>query len=625
MTKLWRIAPHDQERIAALERAVGVPPVVAQLLLCRGLEDPDEARYFLDAKLTGLRDPETLPGVSEAVKILHAAILAKEQICIYGDYDADGMTSTAILYRCLKCLHANVQYYLPHRIDEGYGLNDEALKTLAERGNKIVITVDCGIASISEALTAKELGLTLIITDHHLMADSIPEAAAVVHPQLPGHDYPFHGLCGAGVAFKLAMALCQQYAGGQQVTDRMRSFLMHAIGLAAIGTVADVVPLTDENRILVQHGLRAMREYTSHGLVELMKVSRINKKATLAADDIGFMLGPRLNAAGRMGQAELGVELLITEDPKRAQELAEYIDELNTTRQSIERSVQREAAKQIKEQFNPATNAALVLAGHGWHAGVIGIVAGRLAELHNRPVVIISLDDLGVKPGTGSGRSVKGIDLHAGFAACSKHLLRHGGHAAAAGLRVEESSLAAFRKAFCLYVKEQRSELDAVAEIQIDAETPFVALTQQTVTQIDAMAPFGQGNARPVLTTSNVTLFEPPKRMGKTGRHLSLQLEQHGLKLRAVAFGKGDWEEPLLQINGPIEIVFRPVINEFRGRRTVEVHLVDWRATEPSSETGATETDTTKPGATKDPTAAEPASEPTSFEKNISEETPLPF
>jgi single-stranded-DNA-specific exonuclease len=595
MPKHWRIASHDPALVAALERAAGIPAVVAQLLIGRGISCPTEAREFLDAKLSGLRDPELLPGAVEAAEILHQAIRDGKRIVVYGDYDADGMTATAILLGCLKLLGANAGYYVPNRIDEGYGLNHEALRCLALEGAQVVVTVDCGIASAAEAETAAECGLTLIITDHHQpkVGDSLresqvplaereeyialPRAAAIVHPGLPGSTYPFAGLCGAAVALKVAWALCQRTSEAKRVSEAMRNYLMRAVGLAAVGTVADVVPLVDENRVLVRHGLNCLRHFPVLGLQALERVCGLDKKAALEGDDIGFSIGPRLNAAGRLGQAPLGVELLMTDSPERAAQLAEYICGLNEQRQTLERSVMLAASKQIHATGDPAILPALVVAGRGWHAGVIGIVAGRLAEKHHRPVVLISLDELGAKPAVGSGRSVAGFDLHAALAECDRHLISHGGHRAAAGLTLDERSIDAFRIDFCAVAEQQLGGVERIAELFVDAETPLAGLTHQIVRQIDSLAPFGNGNSRPMLCTSGVSLAEPPKKIGATGQHLSLRLEQHGVQMRAVAFGGGEWEESLIAAGGALAVAFHPVINSFRGRQTVEMHLADWR------------------------------------------------
>jgi single-stranded-DNA-specific exonuclease len=598
MPKRWRIASYDPARVAALGQAAGVPAVVAQLLIGRGICDANGVRQFLDVKLSGLRDPEELPGAVQAATILHEAIRAGRRITVYGDYDADGVTATSIMLLCLRLLGARADFYIPNRIDEGYGLNHDALRTIAGQSGDVVVTVDCGITSVAEAETARELGLTLVISDHHQPhvdaslreANSpvserpnhvLPRVAAIVHPGLPNSTYPFSGLCGAAVALKVAWALCQQASAAKKVSEAMRTFLMRAVGLAAVGTIADVVPLVDENRILVRHGLNCLRHYPTPGLAALEKVTGLDKNPQVNCDDIGFTIGPRLNAAGRLGQAPLAVELLMTENPERAMKLAEFIHGLNDQRQTLERSVYRAAHKQAEEMGDPHAAPALVLAGRGWHAGVIGIVAGRLAEQYHRPTVLISLDELGTKPGMGSGRSAGGFNLHAALSACGQHLIGHGGHEAAAGLTIDELAIDAFRIDFCAHAERMISEEERIAELFVDAETPLAALTHQTVRQIESLAPFGHGNERPMLCTSGVRLAEPPRRIGKTGQHIALKLEQHGVALRAVAFGGGDWEDDLNGATGPLAVAFKPIINNFRGRQTVEMQLADWRCDDP--------------------------------------------
>jgi single-stranded-DNA-specific exonuclease len=586
MAKRWRIHPHDPDRIAALQRSAGIPAVVAQLLICRGITDPAVARSFLDPKLSALRDPELLPGCREAARNIHEAVAAKQRIVIYGDYDVDGMTGTAILWLCLKLLGAEVSYYVPHRIDEGYGLNPEAVRTWGAGRAALMVTVDCGIACLEEAELARQLGLDLIVTDHHEPAARLPAAAAIVHPRLPGTAYPFGGLSGSGVAFKLAWAICQQASGAQRVSPRMKDFLVQAVGLAALGTVADVVPLVDENRVLVHHGLESLATCPTLGLATLMKIAKVQPrqsregKLRLDCDDLAFTLAPRLNAAGRLGQPQLAVELLVTDRPERAQELAQYIDQLNASRQTLERSIQLAAGKQIKEQCDAGEDAAFVLAERGWHPGVIGIVAGRMADKYHRPVVMISWDQLGVRPGMGSARSVPGFNLHAALAACDEYLLSHGGHAAAAGLRIEEGRLDAFRGAFCEIAATELNQHAGPPDLWIDAEAPLSAFTMQAVQQIERLAPFGEHNARPLLCASGATLAGPPKPIGAGGRHLALRLSQHGVTFRAVAFGGGEWAEDLVAVGRPIDVAFRPVINAFQGRHNVELHLVDWRVAE---------------------------------------------
>jgi single-stranded-DNA-specific exonuclease len=505
-------------------------------------------------------------------------VRAGKRICIHGDYDVDGMTGTALLWMCLKLHGADVGYYIPHRLDEGYGLSAETIRAKAAEKVDLIVTVDCGIGSVEQAALARQLGMELIITDHHEPSAELPDASAIIHPRLPGGGYPFGGLSGSGVAFKLAWAICQQSSGAKKVGEAMKDFLLQAVGLAALGTVADVVPLVDENRVLVRHGLASLAQRPTLGMAMLMRLTEISAKKSLDCDDLAFTLAPRLNAAGRLGQPQLAVELLVTDRPDRAQELAKYIDQLNATRQTLERSIQLAATKQAKEQFDLDSEPALVLAERGWHPGVIGIVAGRLADKFHRPVVLIAWDQMGIKPGIGSARSVPGFNLHAALEACDEFLISHGGHAAAAGLKIEEDKLPGFRAAFCEAAAAVLGATPREGELAIDAEAPLSAFTLQAVQQIERLAPFGQSNARPLLCTTDVTLAEPPRTIGNGGHHLALKLTQYGVTFRAVAFGGGDWIDELAVLKGPIDIAFRPVINTYRGRQNVELHLVDWRA-----------------------------------------------
>ncbi|MFP6611555.1 MAG: single-stranded-DNA-specific exonuclease RecJ [Pirellulales bacterium] len=589
MPKTWRIAPHDAAELESLCRAVRVPSLVAQMLIRRGITDASRAASFLNPKLTDLRDPVMLPGVNDAVEIISADIAAKRRIVIYGDYDADGMSGTSILIHCLRLLGANVGYYVPNRLDEGYGLNDKAIDKLAAAGAELLITVDCGVANIDEIAHARRIGLRVIVTDHHTTADRLPEAEAIVHPKLPGCQYPFTGLCGAGVAFKLAWALCQRASNAKHVSPPMREFLLQAVGLAAIGTVADVVPLVDENRVLVHHGLSSLRHRPVLGMRLLMQRTKLDQKPYLSSEDIGFTIAPRMNAAGRLGQAALAVELLTTADQQRADALAVYIDELNKTRDRLERSVYLAANRQALEAVE-AGETALVLAGHGWHAGVIGIVAGRLAEKYHRPTLLAALDEAGVKPGLGSARSVPGFDLVEALKSCQQHLVTYGGHAAAAGFRVAENKVDALRADFCELAAELIPESQRAAELHIDGEIPFSGLTLKAIEQLERLAPFGQGNPRPLLCSTDVQLGAAPRTMGGGDRHLSLQLEQHGVRYRAVAFGKGERCDELSAAVGPLSFAFRPVINAFRGQRKVELHVEDWQLPDADQDNLATVT-----------------------------------
>jgi single-stranded-DNA-specific exonuclease len=577
MPKRWHIRPHDPAAVAALEQSTGVSSILAGLLAARSITDPAAVKAFLSGSLADLRDPETLPGVPEAADRILAAARAGRKIVIYGDYDADGMCATAILVCCLEAIDAKPVWYVPSRQEEGYGLNAEALATLATQGASLVVTVDCGITGVAEAKVARDLGLELIITDHHNFAEALPEADVLVHPRLPGGGYPFGGLCGAGVAFKLAWAIATRASGSSRVTPRLREALLRGIGLAAFGTVTDVMPLVDENRLFVKHGIENLRQRGGPGLARLIELTGLHERSRLESEDIAFKLGPRLNAAGRMAMATHGIELLVTDDRTRAASLADYLHELNTQRETEERSLQLAAAKQAKEQFDPDADAALVLADRGWHKGVIGIVAGRLAERWHRPVIMIARDPLQGGPATGSVRSVPGFDVLAALKACAGHLLGCGGHAAAAGLQIDDAKIDEFRRAFVAEVDARLPESLRRAQITIDGETSLAALTRDTVEQLEKLAPFGEGNRRPVLCASGVTLAEPARTMGQSGRHLQLQLRQHSARMRGVAFGAGEWLPHLPLPGQPFHIAFRPKINEFRGRRTAELEIIDWR------------------------------------------------
>ena len=573
----WTMRPHDAQLVESIERQSKVSPVVAQILALRGISGPEQVASFLDLKMTDQRPPAELPGVTQATEVIYSAITDKKKIFVYGDYDCDGMTSTAILYRCLGLLGADVSYFVPSRLDDGYGLSIDALEKLHQRGANLIITVDCGIASVKEVEFARHKGLQVVVTDHHHFGPTLPDADAIVHPALPGFGYPFTGLCGAGVAFKLAWSLCQCHHGSPKLSEHLRNFLFGAISLAAIGTVADVVPLLDENRIIVHHGLNCLRQFANPGLVHLMRLAKCNDKPRLEAEDIAFGIGPRLNASGRLGQAQLGVELLTCDSEERAKSLAEYIDQLNKNRDTLDRKILREANKLIKEEFDPENEAALVLAQPDWHLGVIGIVAGRIAETYHRPTIMISTDPLGNRPGVGSCRTSCGVNLYEALTGAQQNLISFGGHTAAAGLTIAPENIDAFREDFCEQVIQQVCVDELIPDLDIDAEALIGNLTLSTMYELEKLAPFGQENPRPILCASGVRLQAPARTMGSDGRHLALQLSQHNSSIRAVAFGKGEWATELSELDATYDFAFRPVINEYNGRRSVELHLIDFR------------------------------------------------
>ncbi len=578
MPRIWRYTPQDHGKIQALSRELRCSALLAKVLLARGYDCKDRAATFLSAKLTDLHDPELLPGCAEAADRVIAALNDSRKITIYGDYDVDGVTSTTILYQCLKQVGAHVEYYIPCRLEEGYGLNEEAIRTLHQQDpQQVVITVDCGIASVEIARIAREIGLELIITDHHILGTELPPADCLVHPRLPGSTYPFGELCGAGVAFKLAWAICSRLGEGRKASPKMREFLKDAVAFAAIGTIADVVPLVGENRALVRYGLATLKDHSSIGLRSLMGIAEIRNKESYTTDDIGFNIAPRINAAGRLGQARLAVELLTTDNPERALQLAQYLDQLNKQRQQVERKILKRAKEIVEEHPEFAAAPGLVLADPEWHPGVIGIVANRVAEHFEKPTILIAVDQA-KQVGQGSGRTYGHVDLHATIKPVSSQLLSFGGHQAAIGLKIYEDHIPAFREQFCQSLLNTPETIEQAVELHIDAEVSLNDLTHQSVTELDQLGPFGRDNARPVFSASGMKLAEPPKKIGNGERHLALKLSSHQRTIRAIAFGKADWAEDLLQTNSPITITFAPIINTFRGQHFVELQLIDWKA-----------------------------------------------
>ena len=580
MTRNWRFAPHDESRIRSLAGALNVSPLLAQVLLSRGYETPESARDFLAARLIDLHPPEQLPGIDAATDQVLSALESGRRITIYGDYDVDGTTATSILWHCLRMLNANVDYYIPSRTEEGYGLNQEAIRKLSEEDpDRLLISVDCGIASVDEGRLASELGMDLIVTDHHQMGETLPEAVALVHPRLPGSVYPFGDLCGAGVAFKLAWSICQRRGEDGKATPRMREFLKQAVGLAAIGTVADVVPLLDENRVLVRYGLESLSERPPLGIRTLMKAAEMDTDKPLEAEDVAFTLGPRINAAGRLGQARLAVELLTTDDPERAQQLADYLNQLNKQRQTVERRIFKQAREQVESHPDWLDHPTLVIAHEEWHPGVIGIVANRVAEHFEKPTFLVAIDPA-TQQGQGSGRSHAGFNLHEALQSCKEYLLKFGGHQAAAGLRIRADGLEGFREALRLHAVEFHKPSSTELELRIDAEIRLADVSHRAVSELNRLGPFGHRNHRPRFAATRVELDGPPRKMGEGERHLSLDLRQHDTRIRAVAFGKGDWADEIAKVNGPLAITFEPNINRWRGRESVQLFLLDWQADE---------------------------------------------
>lgn len=514
------VSPYAFAAAARLSAELSCSHVLAQVLVRRGLGEPAAARAFLAA---GVRhELGEWPGLAQVAERIIDHVARGSQITVHGDYDVDGVCSTAILVRALRTVGARVDWYLPSRIDDGYGLAAATVEKLAARGTNLLITVDCAVTAVEEVAAAKALGMDVIVTDHHSpRADGALPDAPIVHPKLNG--YPCAELCAAGVAYKLAQALLAAIGEDPALCDE-------DLDLVALATVADVVPLQGENRRLVRDGLRAIAGTRKVGLRALMDVARVDPSG-LDESAIGFRLGPRLNAAGRLYRADAGLELLLTDDGDRARAVAAELDAVNSERRDVETRIRFEAEALVAA--HPAGNA-LVLAADGWHPGVIGIVASRIVERFNRPAVLIALDG---DEGSGSGRSIPRFDLLGGLNASARHLLRHGGHKAAAGLTIHRDEVDAFRAAFLAHANEVLTEEDLRPEVRIDAVAQGDALSLDLAEELQELAPFGMGNPGVSLLVPSAHLIDPEPM--SEGRHVRFTLSAGGAKSRCVAFGNG--------------------------------------------------------------------------------------
>lgn len=559
-------------------------PLVRRVLAARGLGDPDAASAFLNASLLGLHDPSGIPDLDRAARRILDALDAREPLAIYGDYDVDGITATATLYHTLRAIRpdADLRTYVPHRLEEGYGLNAPALAELAEAGVRVVVSVDCGITAREPARAARDLDLDLIITDHHnppSSMDELPQAFAVVHPRRPDSSYPFGELCGAGVAYKLAWRLATLSAGGERVGSSLREVLVDLLGPVALGVIADVVPLVDENRVLARFGLPRVRGSRIEGLRALVAASGLDGE-DIDAEAAGFRLGPRLNACGRMGHAAEAVELLTTATGPRAQEIAERLSALNQRRQATEREILARACEMADAAgMTSPDRRAIVLAHEQWHPGVVGIVCSRLVELHHRPVILMQDKD-GLC--AGSGRSVDGFNLHGGLDACADLLETFGGHDMAAGLRLRTDRLAAFVDRFTEHTNRHLGEDALIGRVSFDCPARVGELTLDAVADLARLGPFGRANPRVRLLLQGVVLDRPPARMGAGGRHAQLWLGDGPARLRAVAWGQGDLADQL-RGGARVDAVVCPKLSHWNGSARVECELDDLRPLGPST------------------------------------------
>jgi single-stranded-DNA-specific exonuclease len=573
--KLWRLLVADSLSTQRLRHELRTHSAVAALLTTRGIRTREEALRFLRSRLRDLHEPDQLPGAIEAAQRLQEAIRAGKRICVYGDYDVDGITATTLLWRCLRLAGADADFYVPHRLEEGYGLNVDALRQLRRQGTDVVVTVDCGITAVAEAEEARRLGLSLIITDHHEFHSALPDADVLVHPRLPGSEYPFPHLSGAGVAFKLAWAIARQLSQSRQVTEAFRQFLLESLALVALGTVADSAPVLDENRIFVRHGLQALQSAPSPGLQALIEASGLTQRGQLHAEDLAFQLVPRLNAVGRLEQARLAVELLAANNPQRAQDLARYCAAQNEIRRKLEMRMMRQATQWLRENPDAEDKAALVLAEPDWHPGLLGVVANRLLERYRKPVAVISLRD---DPAQGSVRAPAGFHAQEALHCCADLLENFGGHAAAAGFRIRVAQVETFRQRFCELARDWLAASHPLPSLLIDTELPLAAVTPALLKTLDAMQPFGPGNRKPLFLATHLTVVGEPRAVGEEQRHLLFRVRQDDSRIyRAIGFNLGERLPELLAAGGQCSIVFYPRRDSWEGWDRIDLQVVDFQ------------------------------------------------
>ena len=569
-SRIWETKTHDSGQAVALEHELGVAPVTARLLAIRGLGDLDVARRFLSPSLDDLHDPFRLAGMAEAVERILGAVARRERIAVHGDYDVDGVTSTVILRRALELLGADVVHFIPERLRDGYGLQPASLDRLHADGARLVISVDCGIRGIEAAQRARALGVDLIITDHHEPDVELPQALAVINPKRHDCTYPDKNLAGVGVALKLVQALCGRTG---------RSNLLPAfVKIAAIGTLADVVPLVGENRIIAKLGLGMLSRGPHRvGLRSLLDVCGLTGKE-IDSYHIGFVLAPRVNAAGRMSSPDIAARLLLAADEamgEEARELAAMLDAENIRRQQEEAEIVAQARKIVETDLEVGSRTVIVVGGAGWHRGVIGIVASKLVDAFHRPAIVLSIDgDIA----HGSCRSIPSFDLLAGLESCADVLTTFGGHKQAAGLSLDAGRIREFRARVNAHADDRLAPDDLRPRLWLDGPLPFRAISAQVASELAMLAPFGAGNPSPLFSASRVEIVDGPRRV--KDRHLKMSFRQDGKVIRGMAWRAIEREEFVTGHRGAIDLAFSLEQDTWNGERYLQLSVADFKAPE---------------------------------------------
>ncbi|OGW94367.1 MAG: single-stranded-DNA-specific exonuclease RecJ [Omnitrophica bacterium RIFCSPLOWO2_01_FULL_45_24] len=565
MRKIWRIKDPNLAVQKNFYSELKISKITAQLLSNRGIDNAKEAAEFLACSLSSCHDPFLLKDMEKAAARIKKAIRGKENILIYGDYDVDGMTSAALLYTALKHLGAIVETYIPNRLEEGYGLNVAAIKKAYKNGMSLIVTVDCGIGSFKEIEYARAFKIDVIVTDHHeIVGSRLPPAYAIINPLQESCEYPFKHLAGVGLAYKLAKAL---YEGTS-------FFAEDFLDLVSLGTIADIVPLKGENRILAKHGLDEINKRNRVGLEALTEASGLSGK-DVSSGHIGFILGPRINAMGRVGSPQKALELLLTDDKEEAMKLAKTLNDENRNRQKIESGILEEALSKIEREVNFKHHKVIVLGSEKWHPGVIGIVASRIADRYYRPTILVSLDG---KFGKGSGRSVEDFNLFKALSKCRDLLVTFGGHESACGITIEKDRIDAFREKINIAAGQDVNEQIFSPRLDIDMDIPLNMLTEDIIGEIESLAPFGEENPRPVFSSRNLIIKDGPRQIGRNG--FKMWVTDNAVTCEAVSFGRGGLEPP--NLGSGVDLAYIPSINNWQGVQSIQLELKDIKPFNPS-------------------------------------------
>ncbi|MCY3741638.1 MAG: single-stranded-DNA-specific exonuclease RecJ [Candidatus Poribacteria bacterium] len=564
--KKWRFSNSDLDSSLALASEAGVSPFAAQLLINRGIKTAAEARAYLYPTFDELHSPFQLADMDKAVERIHTAISRGEKICVYGDYDTDGTTATALLLNTFRQMDVPANYYIPSRFDEGYGLSEDAIKKIHEKNDaKLIITVDCGITSVKEVALANQLGMDVIVTDHHQPEQEQPPAHALISPKIPGNEYPYKELAGVGLAFKLAQGLIDD-----------RRFLESLLDLVALGTVVDMASLTGENRILSRLGLAELDKRERPGIHALCEAAGHKIDTPLDGYALSFKLGPRINAAGRMDTAHKVVELLTTDAEDVATRIASELNQANQKRQDLEKHIQDQAAALIEKEVDDDT-VGIVVASDKWDEkaqGVVGIVAARLMQTYYKPAIVLAING---DEATGSGRCIAGMNLADSLVACTALLVKHGGHAAAAGLTIKTRNIPKFKDAFNEFASKHLTAEALQPKLDLEFETHLSLLTLDTLKELEQFEPFGQENPTPLFGKRGVKVADgTPRTMGQDGSHLKMFVNDGGVRHCAIAWGAGDQIVTFNRPNVSLDVAFSPQINEWQGTRSVQLILKDW-------------------------------------------------